>query len=157
MMTDASPGKATRVLLAAAFTVAVGFVIAFLPASLRAPHADHVLPLDSACADREYSWARSETDRLATAEDRPDSVSIGTPSDSVFVSNYSFRPGRPSQLVSSGLLHNRSESTIEIRGYRVEFLSASGEVVGEGRCRGSWEGSSAASEALISSVQEPSP
>ena len=125
----------TRILLAATFTVAIGFVIAFLPASLRAPRATHVLPRDSACDERPYTWA-------AAGEDRPlaigDASAAGTPDvagDSVVVRNYSFRPGQPSQIVSSGLIHNRSNSTIEIRGYRVEFLSPTGDVVGEGECR----------------------
>ena len=124
-----------RVLLTVTFTLAVGIVIALLPTSFQAARADHVFPEDSACADREYSWASTESAPSAppgdgSADETPDAVG-----DSVFARNYSFRPGRPSQIVSSGLIHNQSDSVIEIRGFRVEFLSATGEVVGESMCR----------------------
>lgn len=125
----------TRILLVGTFAVAIGFVVAFLPASLQTPRAMNVLPRDSACADREYSWALTDVEQPPTPGNGSVAATTDVGDDSVFVRNYSFRPGRPSQIVSSGLIHNRSQSTIEIRGYRVEFLSATGEVVGENRCR----------------------
>lgn len=122
-------------MLAATFTIAIGSVIAFLPASLRAPRATHVLPRDSACDERPYAWAPAGEDQPPAIEGGSAPATPRAANDSVVVRNYSFRPGRPSQIVSSGLIHNRSNSTIEIRGYRVEFLSETGDVVGEGECR----------------------
>ena len=52
----------------------------------------------------------------------------------------SFRPGDPSQVVWGGILHNGTSSTIEIRGYHVEYLSSSGDVVGTSSCRVSMGG-----------------
>jgi hypothetical protein len=55
--------------------------------------------------------------------------------DSVRLTNVSFRPGDPSQIIWGGVLRNATRSTIEIRGYHLEFLSTSGDVVARSTCR----------------------
>jgi hypothetical protein len=123
-----------RALWTVGITIAAGVLIWLLPASLRAPIGGPLAPPpDSACADEAYSWARADTTQapligepLSEADFRGDSVRL---------TNVSFRPGRPGQLVWSGLLRNGTGSTIEIRGYQVEFLSSAGEPVGGSECR----------------------
>jgi hypothetical protein len=85
-----------------------------LASSLRAPRLDELPPLpDSACADRPYRWARSDTNHVAAGTFAGDADDAA---DSVRLTSYSFRPGDPSQVVSSGLIWNETGSTIEIRG-----------------------------------------
>jgi hypothetical protein len=122
-------------LLAIGLTILAGVLVVLVSGSLRAPVPSPLAtPPDSACAGRPYAWARADTTQSLPAEAEPfaDAAFRG---DSVRLTNVSFRPGNPGQLVWSGLLHNGTESTIEIRGYHLEFLSATGEVVGWRGCR----------------------
>jgi hypothetical protein len=124
-----------RALLAVALAVAAGLVVALLPASLRTPVQGPLAPPpDSACADRPYAWARADlTQSLPAGESLPPEAAFR--GDSVRLTNVSFQPGRPGELVWGGLLRNGTASTIEIRGYHLEFLSEVGEVVGRRTCR----------------------
>jgi hypothetical protein len=54
--------------------------------------------------------------------------------DRVRVSNYDFRPGTARAIVTSGLVRNLSPDTIEIRGYRIEYLTPEGTVAGAHAC-----------------------
>lgn len=123
--------------LALAILVAAVLVAVYFRASLATPVEGPLAPPpDSACADQPYAWARADTTEappvgLSEAAFRGDSVRLG---------NVSFRPGRPGQLTWSGLLRNGTGSTIEIRGYELEFLSGTGEIVGRSTCRVSMGG-----------------
>jgi predicted TIM-barrel fold metal-dependent hydrolase len=91
---------------------------------------------DATCAGQPFFWARSGTDRPSPTGD--DSAAAGQPDfrgDSVRVTRYAFRPGRPRQMLGAGYVENRSGATIELRSYRIEFLGADGSVAGVGTCR----------------------
>jgi hypothetical protein len=121
--------------------IVAAWVALSVVSGLRAPRQDELPPPpDSACADRPYTWARSDTDRTAAPEDGAFAANADFGDDRVRLTNYSFRPGEPSQVVSSGLIWNETGSTIEIRGYHVEYLSSDGDVVGESHCRVSMGG-----------------
>jgi hypothetical protein len=124
-----------RTLVAAAVAVAAGVVIWLLPGSLRVPVQPALSsPPDSACADRPYAWARADsTQRLPSGAEEGSADAFR--GDSIRLTNVSFRPGTAGELVWSGLLWNRTGSTIEIRGYDVEYLSEAGDVVGRSSCR----------------------
>jgi len=55
--------------------------------------------------------------------------------DSVRLTNVSFRAGDPEQIVWGGVLTNGTQAVIEIRGYLLTFLSATGDVVSTKTCR----------------------
>lgn len=93
-------------------------------------------PTDVACAGRPYYWARSdETRPTPIGDDSAEVLRASFAGDSVRVTNYSLRPGRPSEIVGNGIVRNNSGSTIELRGYRVEYIAPAGEVVGASSCR----------------------
>ncbi|MGH7519178.1 MAG: amidohydrolase family protein [Gemmatimonadales bacterium] len=93
-------------------------------------------PPDAACVGRGYRWARSDRERpTPLGEDSAEVVGADFAGDSVRVSNYTFRPGRYREILGNGLVRNDSRSTIELRGFRVEFLSAAGKVIGARTCR----------------------
>ncbi len=89
-----------------------------------------------ACAGRPYRWAGAGAARPTALGE--DSVEVGRADfagDSVTVTNYSFRPGRYREIVANGQIRNGSASTIELRGFRAEYLSSAGKVVGASTCR----------------------
>ena len=135
-------GRGQRSVLAAlGLTVAAVIVLAWLPSSFRAPVQGPLpLPPDSACADRPYAWARQDTAEATPPAGDPDSSSSVFRADSVRMTGVSFAPGSPSQVVWSGILRNGTGSTIEIRGYHVDYLSPSGAIVGNSSCRVSMGG-----------------
>ncbi len=90
----------------------------------------------SACHGRSWSWARAAGESLTGLP--TDSGSLGSPDyggDRVRVGNYRFRPGANRGIVATGLVRNLSADTIEIRGFRVEYLTPSGTVAGSRECR----------------------
>jgi hypothetical protein len=125
--------------LALATLVAAVLVALYFRASLATPVEGPLAPPpDSACADQPYAWARADTTRApSVGESLSDAAFRG---DSVRLTNVSFRPGRPGQLTWSGLLRNGTRSTIEIRGYHLEFLTGRGEIAGWSTCRVSMGG-----------------
>jgi predicted TIM-barrel fold metal-dependent hydrolase len=104
--------------------------------SLRGPPVAVADPPGMACAGRPYAWARADqTLPTPIGEDSAEVARASFAGDSVKVSNYSLRPGRPPEIVGNGMVRNESGSSIELRGYRIEFLSPAGQVVGAGSCR----------------------
>jgi predicted TIM-barrel fold metal-dependent hydrolase len=101
----------------------------------RAPSATAATAGVVACENRPIEWARAAGEGLTPLP--ADSGALGTPDyrgDSVQVANYRFREGRDRGVVATGLVRNLSRDTIEIRGFRAEYLSSSGRVVGAREC-----------------------
>jgi hypothetical protein len=89
-----------------------------------------------ACRGRDYRWARAGGENpTLVGDDSSEVVRADFGGDSVRVSNYSFRPGRYREILGNGQILNGSRSTIELRGFRVEFLSPTGNVIGAETCR----------------------
>jgi hypothetical protein len=91
---------------------------------------------DASCGGQPFFWAREG--QATPSPGGEDSAAAGQPDfrgDSVRVSRYGFRPGRPRQMLGAGYVENSSCATIELRSYRIEFLRADGSVAGVGTCR----------------------
>jgi len=89
-----------------------------------------------ACAGRPYAWARAgQSLPTPLGEDSAEVTRASFAGDSVTVTNYSLRSGRPPEIVGNGMVRNGSASSIELRGYRIEYLSGAGEVIGARSCR----------------------
>ncbi len=93
-------------------------------------------PADLACAGQRHHWARSGGERpTPLGDDSAEVAQADFAGDSVQVTNYSIRPGRYREMLGSGQVRNGSGSTIELRGYRVEYLSPAGQVIGARTCQ----------------------
>jgi hypothetical protein len=93
-------------------------------------------PGTSACDGRPIRWARAGREELTVLpDDSAETVRPDYGGDRVRVGNYRFIPGVHRGIFATGLMRNASPDTIELRGYRAEYLSPSGEVVGARECR----------------------